>query len=62
MACRYLAEVTVKGTVTGRWTNPHVMMGLDVMGTDGKMQKWDVGGPSKLVWRGTVGKTTSMVT
>ena len=40
-------EVTVKGTVTGyNWTNPHVMIGLDVTGTDGKMQKWDVGGPS----------------
>ena len=40
-------EVTVKGTVTGyNWTNPHVMMGLDVTGTDGKIQKWDVGGPS----------------
>ena len=40
-------EVTVKGTVTGyNWTNPHVMMGLEVTGTDGKIQKWDVGGPS----------------
>jgi hypothetical protein len=40
-------EVTVKGTVTGyNWTNPHVMIGLDVTGTDGKTQKWDVGGPS----------------
>jgi uncharacterized protein DUF6152 len=37
----------VKGTVTGyNWTNPHVMMGLEVTGTDGKIQKWDVGGPS----------------
>jgi len=40
-------EVTVKGTVTGyNWTNPHVMIGLEVTGTDGKIQKWDVGGPS----------------
>ena len=39
--------VTVKGTVTGyNWTNPHVMMGLDVATTDGKIEKWDVGGPS----------------
>jgi hypothetical protein len=40
-------EVTVKGTVTGyNWTNPHVMMGLDVQTANGKMEKWDVGGPS----------------
>jgi hypothetical protein len=40
-------EVTVKGTVMGyNWTNPHVMIGLEVTGTDGKIQKWDVGGPS----------------
>ncbi|HXD17896.1 MAG TPA: DUF6152 family protein [Vicinamibacterales bacterium] len=40
-------EVTVKGTVTGyTWTNPHVMIGLNVQGANGKMEKWDVGGPS----------------
>jgi hypothetical protein len=40
-------EVTVKGTVTGYdWANPHVMIGLDVRGDDGKVQKWSVGGPS----------------
>ena len=40
-------EITVKGTVTGyNWTNPHVMIGLDVVGASGKMEKWDVGGPS----------------
>ncbi len=39
-------EVTVKGTVTGyNWTNPHVMMGLDVE-VNGKIEKWNVGGPS----------------
>ena len=39
--------VTVTGTVTGyNWTNPHVMIGLDVKAADGKIQKWDVGGPS----------------
>jgi len=39
-------EVTVKGTVTGyNWTNPHVMMGLDV-DVNGKIEKWNVGGPS----------------
>ena len=40
-------EVTVKGTVTGyNWTNPHVMMGLDVADASGKVEKWNVGGPS----------------
>jgi hypothetical protein len=39
-------EVTVKGTVTGyNWANPHVMMGLDVE-VNGKIEKWNVGGPS----------------
>ena len=40
-------EVTVKGTVMGyNWTNPHVMIGLNVQTASGKMEKWDVGGPS----------------
>ena len=40
-------EVTVKGTVTGyRWGNPHVMIDLEVKDETGKIQKWDVGGPS----------------
>ena len=39
-------EITVKGTVTGYdWANPHVMIGLDV-DADGKIEKWNVGGPS----------------
>jgi hypothetical protein len=39
-------EITVKGTVTGyNWGNPHVMIGLDVQ-VNGKIEKWDVGGPS----------------
>ena len=39
--------VTVKGTVTDyNWTNPHVMFGLDVKDDGGKVQKWNVGGPS----------------
>src|SRR5215216_5403802 len=39
-------EITVKGTVTGyTWGNPHVMMGLDVQ-ANGKLEKWNVGGPS----------------
>jgi hypothetical protein len=40
-------EVTLRGTVTAyNWTNPHVMIGLNVDGANGKMEKWDVGGPS----------------
>ena len=39
--------VTVKGTVTGyEWANPHVMIGLEVKGQDGSLEKWSVGGPS----------------
>ena len=41
------SEVTVKGTVTSySWANPHVMIGLDVTTADGKVEKWEVGGPS----------------
>ena len=40
-------EVTVKGTVTGfNWTNPHVMIDLEVKNDSGKVEKWSVGGPS----------------
>ena len=40
-------EITVQGTVTGySWGNPHVMMGLDVKDASGKIEKWNVGGPS----------------
>lgn len=40
-------EVTVKGTVTDyNWGNPHVMFGMNVQASDGKMEKWNVGGPS----------------
>jgi hypothetical protein len=40
-------EITVKGTVMGySWTNPHVMIGLNVQAANGKTEKWDVGGPS----------------
>jgi hypothetical protein len=39
--------VTVSGTVTGyEWGNPHVMIGLDVKGESGAIEKWSVGGPS----------------
>ena len=40
-------EVTVRGTVMGyTWSNPHVMIGLNVQTAGGKVEKWDVGGPS----------------
>ena len=40
-------EITVKGTVTGySWANPHVMIALDVTQDGGKVEKWNVGGPS----------------
>ena len=39
--------VTVSGTVTSyEWGNPHVMMGLDVKTENGRIEKWNVGGPS----------------
>jgi hypothetical protein len=39
--------ITVKGTVTAfTWSNPHPMISLDVRTDDGKMEKWQVGGPA----------------
>lgn len=39
--------VTVKGTVTDFvWANPHPMMSLEVQGSDGKTETWEVGGPA----------------
>jgi hypothetical protein len=39
--------VTVKGTVTEfDWANPHPMISLDVQTTDGRTEKWKVGGPA----------------
>jgi hypothetical protein len=41
------SEITVRGTVTGySWANPHVMIDLDVKEDSGKVEKWNVGGPS----------------
>ena len=40
-------EVTVKGTVTAfNWANPHVMIDLEVKTDNGRIEKWNVGGPS----------------
>jgi len=39
--------VTVKGTVTEvKWANPHPMMTLEVQANDGRMEKWEIGGPA----------------
>lgn len=41
------AEVSVKGTVAAfTWSNPHVMIALDVRTDDGRVERWQVGGPS----------------
>ena len=40
-------EVTVQGTVAAyTWSNPHVMIALDVQTDDGTVERWEVGGPS----------------
>jgi hypothetical protein len=39
--------VTVKGKIIEfKWANPHPMMTLEVQGSDGKTEKWLVGGPA----------------
>ena len=39
--------VTVKGTVTEfAWENPHPMITLEVRADDGKIERWQVGGPA----------------
>jgi hypothetical protein len=39
--------VTVKGKIIEfKWANPHPMMTLEVQGSDGKTDKWLVGGPA----------------
>jgi len=39
--------VTVKGTVVEfRWANPHPMITLEVQANDGRMEKWEIGGPA----------------
>jgi hypothetical protein len=39
--------VTVKGTVTNfAWENPHPMITLEVKTDQGKVEKWQVGGPA----------------
>jgi hypothetical protein len=39
--------VTVKGTVVEfAWANPHPMMTLEVQTSDGRTEKWTIGGPA----------------
>jgi hypothetical protein len=39
--------VTVKGTVVEfAWANPHPMISLDVQTSEGRTEKWKVGGPA----------------
>ena len=39
--------VTVKGTVIEfTWANPHPMMTLEVQASDGRTEKWQIGGPA----------------
>jgi hypothetical protein len=39
--------VTVKGKVLEvRWDNPHPMITVEVQGSDGRTEKWQIGGPA----------------
>ena len=39
--------VTVKGTVVDfTWANPHPMMTIEVQNTEGRTEKWQIGGPA----------------
>ena len=44
------------------WSNPHVMMGLDVKKDNGTIEKWNVGGPStaRMAGNGWDNKTLKM--
>ena len=43
----YGQMVTVKGTVMEfNWANPHPMITLEVRSSDGKVEKWLIGGPA----------------
>ena len=45
----YSKLVTVKGTVTEfAWINPHPMMTVEVPTSDGRSEKWQIGGPAIL--------------
>ena len=47
-------SISVNGTVTGiDWSNPHVQIFLDTKDSNGKVEKWTVGGPSPSRMAGT---------
>jgi Family of unknown function (DUF6152) len=60
--------VTVKGKVIEFiWANPHPMITLGVQTTDGRTEKWQVGGPSLIRmasngWTKTTVKTGDVIT
>jgi len=60
--------VTVKGKVIEfMWANPHPMMTVEVQTDDGRMEKWQMGGPAlnrmeANGWTKTTVKTGDMIT
>ena len=60
--------VTVKGRVLEvMWANPHPMIILEVQSDDGRMEKWQIGGPAILRmesngWTKTTVKTGDVIT
>src|SRR5579863_5167124 len=60
--------VTVKGTVLEfKWANPHPMITLEVQATDGRTEKWEIGGPAIIRmeangWTKTTVKPGDMIT
>ena len=60
--------VTVKGKVIEfMWANPHPMMTLEVQASDGRMEKWQMGGPAlnrmeANGWTKTTVKTGDVIT
>jgi len=60
--------VTVKGKVLEfMWANPHPMITLEVQASDGRTEKWQVGGPALLRmeangWTKTTLKTGDVIT
>jgi hypothetical protein len=55
--------VTIQGTVLDyTWTNPHVMIALEVKGAGGAAERWNVGGPSTSRMAGNGWNTTTVRT
>src|SRR5882757_4298559 len=64
----YERLVTVKGTVLDFvWANPHPMMTLEVQTSEGRTEKWQIGGPAinrmeSNGWTKTTVKTGDVIT